>query len=555
MSYLVIARKWRPQNFADIAGQEHITRTLQNAISSDRIAHAYLFTGVRGVGKTTAARILAKALNCEKGPTPNPCNECTQCQEISQGSSIDVLEIDGASNRGIDEIRQIIENVRYQPAHGRFKIYIIDEVHQVTKDAFNALLKTLEEPPPSVKFILATTEPHRLPATILSRCQRYDFRRINLREIVQRLGAIAKSEGLDITDEALLLLAREADGSMRDAQSLLEQVLAMAEPAERKDQKTQVNEALLQEVLGLAERRTLYEISAAVIRGDARQCVELVAQAVAQGRDVNRLSRDLVEHFRNLLVARLASGRSDPRRANESSAGFYTQLLDLPDQEIADLTVQSRPVSIETLLDYFDFMAAGDEAVTRASTPRFALESVLIHLAGLPQTLPVAALIERLERLEGKFSSGAGKESAMGSVKEKAAAWLERQPQVLPAEKATAAAPSQSWREFVAVIGREKKVLASHLDTAKALEMPPGRLKIGVSERHHLAFLLDGDNLATLKDEAKKFFNQEVNVQIVGLPPDGLPEGPSAGAERSPMVAEALRIFGGSVRNVRRDNG
>jgi len=554
MSYLVIARKWRPQNFADIAGQEHITRTLQNAISSDRIAHAYLFTGVRGVGKTTAARILAKALNCERGPTPDPCNECTQCQEISQGSSIDVLEIDGASNRGIDEIRQIIENVRYQPAHGRFKIYIIDEVHQVTKDAFNALLKTLEEPPPSVKFILATTEPHRLPATILSRCQRYDFRRINLREIVQRLGAIAKSEGLDITDEALLLLAREADGSMRDAQSLLEQVLAMAEPAGRKDKKAQVNEALLQEVLGLAERRTLYEISAAVIRGDARRCVELVAQAVAQGRDVNRLSRDLVEHFRNLLVARLASGRNEARRANESSAGFYTQLLDLPDQEIADLAAQSRPVSIETLLDYFDFMAAGDEAVTRASTPRFTLESVLIHLAGLPQTLPVAALIERLERLEGKFSSGVGKESAIGSVKEKAAPWLERQPQVLPAEKATAG-PSESWREFVAVIGREKKILASHLDTAKALEMPPGRLKIGVSERHHLAFLLDGDNLATLKDEAKKFFNQDVNVQIVGLPPDGLPEGPSAGAERSPMVTEALRIFGGSVRNVRRDNG
>ena len=559
MSYLVIARKWRPQNFTDIAGQEHITRTLQNAIRSDRIAHAYLFTGVRGVGKTTAARILAKALNCERGPTPDPCNECTLCQEISQGSSIDVLEIDGASNRGIDEIRQIIENVRYQPAHGRFKIYIIDEVHQVTKDAFNALLKTLEEPPPSVKFILATTEPHRLPATILSRCQRYDFRRINLREIVQRLAAIAKSEELDITDEALLLLAREADGSMRDAQSLLEQVLAMAEPAERKDKKAQVNEALLQEVLGLAERRTLYEISAAVIGGDARRCVELVAQAVAQGRDVNRLSRDLVEHFRNLLVARLASGGNDARRANESSAGFYTQLLDLPDQEIADLAAQSRPVSIETLLDYFDFMAAGDEAVTRASTPRFALESVLIHLAGLLQTLPVAALIERLERLEGKFSSGAEKESAIGSVKEKAAPWLEPQPQVISAEKAMAAGPSDSWREFVAVIGREQKFLASHLNTAKALEMPPGRLKIGVSERHHLAFLLDGDNLATLKEQAKKFFNQDVNVQIVGLPPDGLPEGREAsaspGAERSPMVTEALRIFGGSVRNVRRDNG
>src|SRR5581483_5082536 len=198
--YLVIARKWRPQTFADVAGQEPITRTLQNAIRAGRIPHAFLFTGVRGVGKTTAARIFARALNCERGPTP--LGECAHCEEIARGNSIDVLEIDGASNRGIGEIRQIIENVRYQPAKSRFKIYIIDEVHQVTKDAFNALLKTLEEPPPSVKFILATTEPHRLPATILSRCQRFDFRRIGLREIVQRLGAIAQSEKLKITEGA-----------------------------------------------------------------------------------------------------------------------------------------------------------------------------------------------------------------------------------------------------------------------------------------------------------------------------------------------------------------
>ena len=268
MSYLVLARKWRPQSFGDIAGQEHITRTLSNAIRSNRIAHAYLFTGVRGVGKTTAARILAKALNCEKGPTPNPCNQCSFCEEITSGSCIDVLEIDGASNRGIDEIRQIIENVRYQPAQCRFKIYIIDEVHQVTKDAFNALLKTLEEPPPSVKFILATTEPHRLPETILSRCQRYDFRRIALREIVRRLDEIAQQEGLDITEGALVLLAREADGSMRDAQSLLEQVLACVEPRSKQRGETPVDERLLEEILGLAERQVLYEISNAVIQGE-----------------------------------------------------------------------------------------------------------------------------------------------------------------------------------------------------------------------------------------------------------------------------------------------
>src|ERR671922_2012090 len=270
MSYLVLARKWRPQSFEDITGQASITRTLQNAIRTKRIAHAYLFTGVRGVGKTTAARILAKALNCDQGPTLNPCNSCTQCQEITNGNSIDVLEIDGASNRGIDEVRQIIDNARYQPAKSRFKIYIIDEVHQVTKDAFNALLKTLEEPPSFVKFILATTEPHRLPETILSRCQRFDFRRISLREIVERLADIAKHEKLKITEGALVLLAREADGSMRDAQSLLEQVLAFVEPGSDQAESPAVDEKALQDILGLAERQILYEISRAVIEGDAR---------------------------------------------------------------------------------------------------------------------------------------------------------------------------------------------------------------------------------------------------------------------------------------------
>src|SRR3989338_6330349 len=228
MSYLVLARKWAPQRFEDIVGQSHIPRVLRNAITAGRIAHASLFTGVRGVGKTTAARILAKALNCEKGPTADPCDQCTNCIETKEGNSIDVYEVDGASNRGIDEVRQIIENVRYQPAKSRFKIYIIDEVHQVTKPAFEALLKTLEEPPPFVKFILATTEPHRLPETILSRCQRFDFRRIALREIVQRLSEIAAREVLRITEGSRLLLAREAEGSMRDAQSLLEQILSYA---------------------------------------------------------------------------------------------------------------------------------------------------------------------------------------------------------------------------------------------------------------------------------------------------------------------------------------
>ena len=554
MSYLVLARKWRPQSFDDIAGQEHITRTLSNAIRSNRIAHAYLFTGVRGVGKTTAARILAKALNCEKGPTPNPCNQCSFCAEITSGNCIDVLEIDGASNRGIDEIRQIIENVRYQPAQCRFKIYVIDEVHQVTRDAFNALLKTLEEPPPSVKFILATTEPHRLPETILSRCQRYDFRRITLREIVRRLDEISQQEGLKITKGALVLLAREADGSMRDAQSLLEQVLACVEPGSTSRDETAVDERLLEEILGLAERQVLYELSKAVIQGNAQRCIELIAKVVVEGRDLGRLSRDLVEHFRNLLVVRLA--KTDAKDAEAPGKG---QLLDLPDQEIDDLRTQVADLSTETLLDYFDFMAAGDEEVNRSSNPRFPLETVLVRLATLPKTLPIAQLLERLEKLEKKLPGAGPAASASVSVTQTPQAATSAPPAAL----SVAGDKDNLWQNFVSFIGREKKFLASHLEVATAHELPPGQLKIGVAEGHHLNYLQDPDNLSVLKNLAKRFFGDDVAVHITAADPESLGRRSettgigttSPGDEGSTIVKEALRIFGGSIKTVRRENG
>ncbi|HEY7318328.1 MAG TPA: DNA polymerase III subunit gamma/tau [Candidatus Binatia bacterium] len=552
MSYLVLARKWRPQSFGDVVGQEHITRTLSNAIRANRIAHAYLFTGVRGVGKTTAARILAKALNCEKGPTPDPCNQCSFCADITSGSCIDVLEIDGASNRGIDEIRQIIENVRYQPAECRFKIYVIDEVHQVTRDAFNALLKTLEEPPPSVKFILATTEPHRLPETILSRCQRYDFRRIAVHEIVQRLDEISRREGLAITQGALVLVAREADGSMRDAQSLLEQVMACVEPGSKRLAETPVDERLLEEILGLAGRQILYEISSGVIQGDARRCIELIAKVVVQGRDLGRLSRDLVEHFRNLLVVRLM--KPDDKEAEAVGKG---QLLDLADQEIEDLRAQVAGLSTETLLDYFDFMAAGDEEVNRSGNPRFALETVLVRLATLPKSLPVAQLIERLEKLE-KNLPGVEPAASVAPLR-----------QAPPVDTAAAPAPSLSvgnkqnlWQDFVFFVGKEKKFLASHLEAATVHELPPAQLKIGVAERHHFNYLQDPDNLAALKNLAQRFFGGDVAVQLTAMEPEAAGRRTEAATtvmagsreEDDKMVKEALRIFGGSIKAVRREN-
>ncbi len=546
MSYLVLARKWRPKTFDDIVGQPHITVTLQNAIRAGRIAHAYLFTGVRGVGKTTAARILAKALNCENGPVPEPCNRCVHCDEITNGNAIDVLEVDGASNRGIDEVRQIIENVRYQPAKSRFKIYIIDEVHQVTKDAFNALLKTLEEPPPSVKFILATTEPHRLPETILSRCQRYDFRRISLREIVQRLAHIAKTEGLRITPGALVLLAREADGSMRDAQSLLEQILACAEPAPG-GEKIQVDEALLQEVLGTAERQLLYDLSGAVIQDNPKRCIELVARLVAEGRDVCRMSRDLVEHFRNLLVARLSGADAE-----------VGQLIDLPEAEIVELGRQVKDLSVEALLDYFDVMAAGDEEVARSANPRFALESLLVRLATLTKTIPVTEVLQRLERLEQKISRGSvPTRPAPDSQKSTPNAPLPSSNSATKTTPAPMLDKDEVWKKFLTFVGAEKKFLASHLDGAKVLELSPGQLKIGLGERHHLKYLEDTDNLAALKSLANQFFERETGVSIATLAaptPAAVTETVGDSDQTSEMAKEVLRIFGGSVKAIRKEN-
>ena len=555
MSYLVLARKWRPQNFEDISGQSHITRTLQNAIRAGRIAHAYLFTGVRGVGKTTAARILAKALNCAQGPTPTPCNECVQCREIIQGSCIDVIEIDGASNRGIDEVRQIIENVRYQPAHCAFKIYIIDEVHQVTKDAFNALLKTLEEPPASVKFILATTEPHRLPETILSRCQRFDFRRISLKEIVQRLGDISAREGLKISQGALIAVAREADGSMRDAQSLLEQVLSCVGTDE---QAGEVDEILLQEVLGLAERRMLFDISESIIGSDGKRCLELVAQAAEQGRDFTRLAKDLVEHFRNLMVARLCAQKKQKNLADAERS----ELLDLPDQEVVALTSQAAKVPIETLLDYLELVSAGEDEVARAANPRFLLETLLMRLTMLTKTLPISQLIERLTVLEKRLVSEAqGTPVGMKTGVPRISTMVVSNPNeatAVPAASLTIPEDKeQVWRAFISFVGKEKKLLASHLEFGSALAVAPESLTIGIAEKHHLNYLQDLENMTLLRSFAKRFFSREVTIQLTQLdvaPAKSQQEPLASGETGSEMVKEALRIFGGSIKGVRGDN-
>ncbi len=320
MSYRVFARKYRPKTFAEVVGQEHITRTLQNAIRQDRLAQAYLFVGPRGIGKTSTARILAKALNCQHGPTAEPCGTCPSCLEIAEGNNLDVLEIDGASNNGVDNIRDLRDNVQYTPSRGPYKIYLIDEVHMLSPGAFNALLKTLEEPPPHVKFLFATTEAQKLPATITSRCQRFDLRRIPDEKIAAHLLFIARSEGIQLEEAAAAAIARGADGGLRDAESMLDQLVAFCGQT--------ITAAEVLEVFGFTARETVAELASALLRLDLPGALRLLGEQDAQGKDLGRLLGDLIEYWRDLLVAR-ASQSGPPELLEQASWATREKLLEL----------------------------------------------------------------------------------------------------------------------------------------------------------------------------------------------------------------------------------
>src|SRR5215475_1070037 len=363
MTYQVLARRLRPQRFADVVGQEHVTRTLQAAITADRVAHAFLFAGPRGVGKTTTARILAKALNCERGPAPEPCNACSTCQEIADGIAFDVLEIDGASHTQVEKMRDLMETVAHRPIKSRFKIYIIDEVHMLSSHSFNALLKTLEEPPPHAKFVLATTDPHKVLPTVLSRCQRYDLRRIDLATLVGELRAAVAREQIVLSDESIALIAREAEGSLRDAQSLLEQVVAVAE---------------------------------AIVAGDAAACLRHLGTLHEHGYDAQRFCRDLLEHVRHLAVL--------------AATGDRTLLGELPEGETAALVAQAGRRTSDELQRIFGLLLEADEtlaAPARTIDPQLVLEMIVLRVATLPPLLPVDEILGRLESLTGTAPASA----------------------------------------------------------------------------------------------------------------------------------------------------
>lgn len=374
MSYLVLARKWRPQTFETIRGQEHIVRALRNAITSNRIAHAYVFSGIRGVGKTSAARVLAKALNCAEGPTPSPCDKCASCTDIKAGKSVDVFEIDGASSTGVDDVRRLKEAVQYPPVKSKHRIYIIDEVHMLSTAAFNALLKTLEEPPKHVIFIFATTDPQKIPLTILSRCQQFDFKRLTLKELISLLKEISEAEGIEVDEKSLVAMASEADGSVRDAQSIFDQVISYS------GKKIVYQD--LKDVLGVVDRDLLMNIAAAVITRNPRAVMECVAEAEKFGYDPERFAGDLLSLFRDLSILKAVKGGEN--------------LISLSPEETETALRLLEKTSWEDAHALFDILNKGFEKLRIASRPASVLEMTLLKMTMMPPILPLSEILAKV---------------------------------------------------------------------------------------------------------------------------------------------------------------
>jgi len=387
MTYLIYARKYRPKTFEEMIGQKPVVQTLKNAIKNNRVAQAYIFSGMRGIGKTTVARILAKALNCQYGPTPTPCNKCEFCASINEDRSVDVLEIDGASNRGIDEVRSIREGVKYRPIHSRYKVIIIDEVHMLTREAFNALLKTLEEPPPHTVFIFATTEFHKVPATIISRCQHFEFKKISQKDIIKHLLDITQKENIKISSYGLNLIAEAADGSLRDSQSLLDKAVAFSGEI--------ISDEDLKEILGTINKDILFAFTSAILGEKPDEIFPLVEGIIANGYDLRYFYKELIQHFRNLLLIKSIKNPQD--------------LIPLNEEDINDLKKEAEKASHEDLLRYLVALQGGEQELKFSSHPRIYLEVFLVKLCHFKKITPIKDILQELEEIKKEMGTPAGK--------------------------------------------------------------------------------------------------------------------------------------------------
>jgi DNA polymerase-3 subunit gamma/tau len=508
MGYQVTARKWRPQTFDDVVEQQHVTRTLRNAIRLQRVAHAYLFAGTRGVGKTTMARVLAKALNCEQGPTEHPCNMCHACQEITQGSSLDIIEIDGASNRGIDEIRDLREQLRYLPSHGRYKVYIIDEVHMLTKEAFNALLKTLEEPPPHVVFIFATTELEKIPYTIVSRCQRFEFKRVSLDGIVERLASITQQDGITISHTSLIHLAKAAEGSMRDAQSLLDQAVAYS--------GLEVHDTDVAQILGHVGTDTLIACLTALFQQDAAAALHTIHLLQAEGHEAIGIMRTLQEGLRHLIVLKTV-----PQPES---------LIPLAATDLAALRLVTETTSIEEIYGQFHILSGAETTLRHATNPFLVLEMTLVRMACIGRVPSLQSILEHLQQLEaGQLPS------VPPEVPPLAPAALAQLPRPL-APAASAPSPSLAvpdaspagsaltagndfWQALQTRVERRRPALAAFLQPGRILSHDERKLIIGFPKQESFCRVnvLESDNLQLIREVAQELTGHPLQVVVESL--------------------------------------
>jgi DNA polymerase-3 subunit gamma/tau len=539
VNYEVFARKYRPQTFDDLVGQTHVSRTLKNAVAQNRLAHAYLFVGPRGVGKTSTARILAKSLNCIKGPTVTPCGVCDNCREIAGGNSLDVIEIDGASNNSVEDVRQLRENVRYAPAKGRYKIYLIDEVHMLSSAAFNALLKTLEEPPEHVKFIFATTEPQKVLATILSRCQRFDLHRIPANLIAQHLQFIAKKEKITLQPTAAHAIARGAEGGLRDAESMLDQLVAFC--------GEKITESDVLNVFGFTSEQTVSDLTGRILRGETPEAIDLLHEQCEAGKDMMRLMADLIAYLRDLLVF-----KAKPDALNE----------DVDSEVQQSLAAYAELISIDRLLELIDQFAAAEGRMKWAPNKKLHFEVAIIKAI---QSLGQATLDEVIEKL-GELRDGSGSSSRKSAP---VAAGVSPTPRTRAAgtaattearveEKSATVEPQKVWQAVLATIPAQKGFVRNSASAAHVLGIEGRNFKLGFAAADKAAMDILGTQanrkfVETLLHEITGndwILKVTVNEELTSRS-SVVPEHSPSHFNNEPLIQEAIELFNARVSQER----
>jgi len=564
MSYIVMARKWRPQTFESVVGQEHIVRTLKNAILANRISHAYLFTGPRGVGKTTMARLLAKAVNCISPVAGEPCNHCVRCEEIMSSAVTDVIEIDAASNGLVDDARELREKVRYAPITCRYKVMIIDEVHMMSNAAFNALLKTLEEPPAHSIFILATTESHKVPATIVSRCQRFDFRRIPAKEITERLAVMAAAENITIDEEALHQVARAADGSLRDAQSLFDQIVSFS--------GSRIETTDVVTVLGLVDAQVYIDLVDAIAERNAARALSVINALVDSGADLRQFMKEWVEYWRSLVVAQVMPDRLD-------------QVLDLASNMLEAVARQSRLFASEELTSLAKLAADTDDELRRTQNPRIVLELLLVRLCAAERVVSLEFLWQQLQDMETRWAQSPDKVMAAPLAGETVAATAANHapsPAVTEKEKPSEegepalivdsledAVPDSyldkvraSWPEIMEAVGQKNRRVQALLRDVKINAAEVGRVEISCASDYHTSGLQKEESRKVIEEVLEKALGRATHINLQGSKPVSQTGEAEAGnkpdrekefeeiAKGEPLVRKTLEMFGGRIVDV-----